>query len=320
MEALGRKSTVAWLSVVSNTSLVLLKLAVGLLIGSVAVMSEAIHSGLDLVASVIALFAVRRSDRPADEEHPFGHGKVENLSGAVEALLIFAAAGWIAVEAVRRLIHAEPLEAAGWGVLVMLLSSLVNLGVSHLLFKVGRKTESVALQADGWHLRTDVYTSAGVMAGLVLIWVGHRVLPGSNRAWLDPVAALAVALLILRAAYSLTVHAGRDLLDTALPAEQLWIREYIAGLAPTVRGYHKLRTRRAGNVRFVDVHLFARADLTLEEAHGISDRVERAIGERFPGSNVTVHMEPCDGVCGPACADDCLLEDDARAALRDSRR
>lgn len=317
MRAQKRKSAVAWLSVSSNAVLVLAKLTVGLLIGSVAVVSEAIHSGIDLTASVIALIAVRRSGRPPDEAHPFGHGKVENLSGAVEALLIFAAAAWIVVEAVSRLLHAEPLESPGLGVLVMVASSVVNLLVSRLLFKVGRETESVALQADGWHLRTDVYTSAGVMVGLLLIMLGRRMLPDVGLDWIDPVAGLAVALLIVRAAYRVTIHAAKDLLDTALSDEEVWIRAHIGGLAPTVRGYHKLRTRKAGNVRFVDLHLFAQADLSLEAAHGIADAVEKAIEDRFPGSSVTVHMEPCDGVCTPVCVKDCLL---GEAERRDARR
>ena len=155
-----RKSSVALLSVASNTILVLLKLTVGIIIGSVSVISEAIHSSVDLLAAMIALFAVRTSGKPADAEHPFGHGKVENMSGTVEALLIFLAAGWIIFEAVKKLKNPEPLEEVGWGVAVMIVASAANILVSRALFKVGKETDSVALQADAWHLRTDVYTSA----------------------------------------------------------------------------------------------------------------------------------------------------------------
>ena len=167
-----RKASVARLSVISNTTLMLLKLAVGLAIGSVSVISEAIHSGMDLLAAIIALFAVKISGKPADQHHPFGHGKVENISGTVEALLIFLAAIWIIYEAIKKLLNPQPLEDVGWGVAVMFVSAMVNIFVSRTLFKVGKETDSVALQADAWHLHTDVYTSAGVMAGLGIIWLG----------------------------------------------------------------------------------------------------------------------------------------------------
>lgn len=313
-----RKGRVALLSVASNSTLVVLKLTVGLLIGSVSVMSEAIHSGVDLIASLVALFSVRTSGKPADEEHPFGHGKIENLSGAIEALLIFAAAGWIVYEAARKLIEPHPLEAVGWGIAVMLLSSVANLVVSQLLFKVGRETDSVALQADGWHLRTDVYTSAGVMAALALIALGDRLAPGVDLRWLDPVAGILVAMLIVRAAYRLTVSAGRDLIDRSLqPDEEEWIREHIGGLRPTVRGYHKLRTRKAGPVRFVEFHLFVDSTMSVAESHAVAEGVEKRIEERFPGSSVLVHVEPCDAVCGSVCLDDCLLTEGERRALRE---
>ncbi|MHB1342883.1 MAG: cation diffusion facilitator family transporter [Thermoleophilia bacterium] len=277
-----RKARAAWISVASNTTLVGLKLLVGIAIGSVAVISEAIHSGIDLVASLIALFAVRRSGRPADGEHPFGHGKVENLSGVAEALLIFIAAAWIIVEAAGKLRHPDPLETVGWGVGIMLVSAIVNTLVSRMLFRVGKETSSVALQADAWHLRTDVYTSAGVMAGLALIWVGHRAFPAVDLDWLDPLAGIGVAVLIIRAAYRLTIDAARDLMDASLDEEEVWIRTYISGLKPTIRAYHKLRTRKAGPTRFVDVHVLVDSDMHLDRAHEISQQLEDAIRGSLP--------------------------------------
>ncbi len=315
VEMQRRKARAALVSVASNATLTLLKMAVGVTIGSVAVLSEAVHSGIDLIASVIALFAVRRSGRPADDEHPFGHGKVENISGVVEALLIFVAAGWIIVEAVGKLRHPEPLDAVGWGVGIMALSALVNALISRMLFRVGKETASVALQADAWHLRTDVYTSVGVLAGLALIVVGHRVFPGVSLDWLDPVAGLAVAFLILRAAYHLTVGAARDLMDARLGEEETWIRAQISELKPTVRGFHKLRTRRAGPTRFVDVHVLVDSGMHLDQAHEISQTIEDAVTARFPGTSLTVHMEPCDAECAPPCAQDCLLDTDERRSL-----
>ena len=177
MDVQKQKTRVALLSVISNTALVLMKLVVGIMINSVSVISEAIHSGMDLVAAIIAWFSVRTSSKPADEDHPFGHGKIENVSGTVEALLIFLAAGWIIYEAIKKFIHPEPIETAFWGVGVMLISAITNIIVSQKLFKVGRETDSVALQADAWHLRTDVYTSLGVMVGLALIWIGQWIFP-----------------------------------------------------------------------------------------------------------------------------------------------
>ena len=203
-----RKSRAALISVASNTTLVVFKLVVGLLIGSVSVISEAVHSGVDLIASLIALFAVRTASKPADEGHPFGHGKVENISGTIEALLIFGAAAYIIFEAVKKLLHPTAVESLGWGVTVMGISAVANFFVSRMLFKVGRETQSVALEADGWHLRTDVYTSVGVMAGLAFMWAAQLVFPTHNWEWVDPVVAMGIALLIIRAAYRLTIECG----------------------------------------------------------------------------------------------------------------
>ena len=320
MDAQGRKVAVAWLSVLSNTSLVAGKLVIGLLIGSVSVISEAIHSGVDLVAAVIALFAVKTSHKLADEDHPFGHGKVENISGTVEALLIFLAAGWIIYEAIHKLLNPQPIEGVGWGVGVMLASSVMNIIVSEMLFRVGRETDSVALQADAWHLRTDVYTSAGVMVGLTLLLAGERFLPGTNLLWLDPVAAIAVALLIVHAAWRLTVESGRDLLDVSLPAAEIaWIQEVLRTFGPAVRGFHHLRTRKAGSERFVELHLVVDKDLTVEQSHRMSDAVTRSIKAHLPGSAVTIHVEPCDGSCRPACVEGCLLPAAEQAAMQARR-
>ena len=294
MDVQKRKTAVAGLSVASNSTLVVLKLFIGLAIGSVSVLSEAIHSGVDLLAAVIALVAVRTSGKPADPEHPFGHGKIENISGTVEALLIFLAAAWIIYEAIHKLLKPQPLEWAGWGILVMLVSAVVNYLVSRMLFKVGQETESVALQADAWHLRTDVWTSAGVMAGLSLFWLGQRMYPGVNLQWLDPLAAIAVALLIVHAAYELTVQSARDLLDVNLPAEEVaWIHEYLKGLTVPVRDFHRLRTRKSGSTRFVEFHLHVNPELSVEESHRLAHEITEMIQRHFSGScDVNIHLEP----------------------------
>ncbi|MCE5197806.1 MAG: cation diffusion facilitator family transporter [Armatimonadota bacterium] len=316
MDNAKRKANVALLSVISNTTLVLLKLAIGLFIGSVSVISEAIHSGVDLLAAIIAWIAVRTSGQPADKEHPFGHGKVENISGTVEAILIFFAAAWIIFEAVKKLLHPEPLGAVGWGVGVMLASALANMMVSHRLFKVGKETDSVALQADAWHLRTDVYTSAGVMGGLALMWLAEAVFKGVHFHWLDPVAAILVALLIIKAAYHLTMESARDLLDVSLPEdEENWIRDYIRSYSPSVRGFHHLRTRKAGSDRFIEFHMRVSSGMSVEESHQITEDMTCDIRNRYTGSTVTIHIEPCHGDCAPRCIENCLLDDGERSLV-----
>ncbi|MEA3470211.1 MAG: cation diffusion facilitator family transporter, partial [Thermodesulfobacteriota bacterium] len=278
-----QKAGVAWLSVISNAILVITKIIVGLLIGSVSVISEAIHSAVDLVASFITLFSVKTSSKPADREHPFGHGKIENISGTAEALLIFLAAGWIIYEAVGRLLHPEPIELLSWGIGIMCFSSATNFIVSEMLFKVGKKADSIALMADGWHLRTDVYTSAGVMCGLGLIWFGKWISPETDLQWVDPVIAIAVALLIVRTAYRLTVHSIRDLIDASLPShEEDAIRDIIGAMYPQVHGFHKLRTRKAGNTRFIEFHMQVDSKLTVEDSHSIAEDASSKIKGRLP--------------------------------------
>jgi cation diffusion facilitator family transporter len=318
MSEQSKKSRVAALSVASNSVLVLFKAIVGVLIGSVAVLSEAIHSGMDLVASLIAFFAVRIAGRAADEEHPFGHTKVENISAAVEALLIFAAAVWIIFEAVQKLIHPRPIETVGWGVGIMLVSTIANLVVSRLLFKVGKETDSAALTADAWHLRTDVYTSVGVMAGLGIIWLGSFFFPRLNLTWIDPVAAIAVAGLIIHAAYDLTRRAVEDLVDQSMPVEEKkWMQNYLSSLYPTVRSFHRLRTRKAGATRFINLHLALDSKLTVSESHAIGDQIVADFKKHFPHDvDVIVHIEPCDGVCSPACESGCLLSDEEQKAVK----
>jgi cation diffusion facilitator family transporter len=312
-----RKSNVALLSVISNTSLVILKLVAGTMIGSVSVISEAIHSGVDLLAAIIALFAVRKSGKPADEDHPFGHGKVENISGTVEALLIFLAAGWIIFEAVKKLRNLEPLGDAWLGIVVMLISVMANIIVSKNLFKVGKETDSIALMADAWHLRTDVYTSLGVFGGLAIIFAGGFVLPGVDLRWVDPVAAIGVALLIVRAAYHLTVESARDLVDVGLPSDEVDdVRRHIRAFAPTIRGFHRLRTRKAGASRFVEFHIRVDASMSVDESHRIADMITCSIKQHYPGTTVTIHIEPCncamakEGSCG------CLLSDQEKKELK----
>lgn len=276
----------ARLSVLSNSALVTIKLAAGLLMGSVSVLSEAIHSAMDLVAAGIAFYSVRQSRRPADEEHPFGHGKVENVAGTVEAVLIFTAAVWIIVEAVRKLVQGVRVESLGVGLVVMGLAAAVNFAVSRYLFRVARQADSVALRADAMHLSTDVWTSAGVFVGLGIMAVtGYHIV--------DPVAALIVAVLIIHAAWELTREAFLPLMDISLPPEeQEVIREIISRHSADFVGFHRMRSRRAGPQRHIDLHLVVHGDHTVAEAHTLCDAIEKEIEGRFSRTDVVIHVEP----------------------------
>lgn len=314
-----KKERAAMLSVGSNSFLVLFKMIVGVLIGSVSIISEAIHSGVDLLAAVIAMFSVKTSSVPADERHPFGHGKIENISGLVEALLIFVAAFWIVFEALRKLNSPRIMENVSWGIGVMLFSSVMNFMVSRQLFRVGKEADSIALQADAWHLRTDVYTSAGVLSALGIIWLGRKYFPDTDIYWVDPAAALLVALLILRAAYELTVNSLRDLIDAQLPPEEESFIRRIIRRESAIYGFHRLRTRKAGHIRFIEFHIKVDPLMSVSDSHEITRVLEQNIGKKFPESVVNIHIEPCDGKCEDICVAGCLLpETKRRKMLRNS--
>lgn len=278
----------ALVSVGSNSLLVILKLVAGISVGSVSIISEAIHSANDLLASCIALFAVRTSSKPPDKEHPFGHGKVENVSGTIEALLIFIAAFLIIKEAVARLISGVEILTLGWGIGVMGFSAVLNLAVSQYLMLIAKKTGSIALEADAMHLRTDVYTSAGVFLGLILIKLtGYTII--------DPIAAILVAMLIIKAAYDLTRKAFMPLIDTALSDNEIdSIKSILDQFATEYVSYHNMRTRRAGRECHVDLHLVARPEMSIKEVHDLCDQIEKGINDKVPFSHVLVHAEPDD--------------------------
>lgn len=296
----------AKLSVCSNSFLTLGKFVVGIIIGSVSIISEAVHSLMDLLASFIALFAVKKASQPADNDHPYGHEKFENISGTIEALLIFAAAAYIIYESVSRLINPHELETPVIGVLIMLISSIINFFISNKLFSVAKKTGSVALEADGWHLRTDVYTSLGVMFALLIITVTKIFFPNVNIYWLDPVAALIVAAMILKAAYKLTIKSGRDLFDTGLPDEEVAVVEDIIRADKNISGYHDLKTRKAGNKRFVEFHILVNPKMTVYESHEITRKFASEINSALTNTHITIHVEPCDNTCTPKCQSGCL--------------
>lgn len=303
-----KKSAVAAMSVMSNSMLVVFKLIVGLLTGAVSIMSEAIHSGVDLVAALIAFFAVKASGKPADQEHTYGHGKFENLSAAIEGLLIFVAAGWIIYESVHKLIFPEPVENIQWGIVVMGVSAITNLFISKKLFQVGKETDSAALMADGWHLRTDVWTSFGVALGLAIYMVGKWKFPYLHLEFIDPVIAMGVATLIVKAAWDLTSEAVTYLLDASLPdEEEKAITQIINTMSPQVLNFHNFKTRKAGSERFVEFHIVVNKDLTVKKAHDICDDITVKIKAQFPKTEVMIHTEPCLDECGGVCKGTCAI-------------
>jgi len=284
----------ARLSVISNISLVVMKLFVGVAIGSLAILSEAIHSGIDLIAAVVAYISVRKANEPPDEIHTFGHGKFEDISGFFEAILIFGAAILIMYEAVLKLMRGEaPLngELLNVGIVVMGISGIINYYVSSCLMKVAKETESIALESDAWHLRTDVYTSIGIMAGLILIKLTGILI-------LDQLFAFGVAVIIMRAAYDLTERSFGDLTDRRLSDdEEEQIRTILCDHATDFTNFHALRTRRSGAERFIELHLVVAKNTTVEEAHNLADHLESDILSKFPRASVTIHIEPCNGNC-----------------------
>ncbi len=281
---MNAKVSIARLSIISNTLLTIMKLAVGLISGSVSIISEAIHSSMDLIAAIIAFLSVKVSDNPPDSRHPYGHGKIENISGVIEALLIFVAAIWIIIEAVKKLfVEKIELDSIALGSVVMLVSAIVNIIVSRRLYKVARETNSVALEADALHLKTDVYTSLGVAVGLGLIMV-----TGIN--WLDPVVAIFVALFIIRESYYLLKRAFTPLLDTAWGADE--IEELEKTLKRMEVSYHDLRTRVAGNYRFIDLHIQIPGDVSVGNAHQYCDKIENELTSNYENLVVTIHVEP----------------------------
>jgi cation diffusion facilitator family transporter len=285
------KARAAGLSIASNVSLIALKIVAGAVTGSVAILTEAMHSSIDLVASVVAWVSVRKADEPADADHRYGHHKIENLSAAIEGILILVGSGVIAFEAIRKLVGGEDVERLGFGIVVMAISGVTNLGVSAYLYRQARATESPALEGDAAHLRTDALTSFGVLVGLALVQM-------TGATWLDPTIALIVAAAILYNGVKILTRSGRVLVDEALPPDELAaIREAVVSFGPEgVAGYHKLRTRSAGSRRYVDLHVQFRAGTTLEEAHATAHELQAAIERRLRNADVLIHLEPEDRV------------------------
>jgi cation diffusion facilitator family transporter len=288
------KTRVIYLSVGAAIATILLKSTAYLLTGSVGLLSDAIESLVNLVGSLAALVALIIAARPADRSHSYGHTKTEYLSSGLEGALILIAAGAIGWTSIERLLQPpEQLESLGFGLGVSLVATLINFVVARILLKVGRREDSIALEADGKHLMTDVVTSIGVVVGLALVWL-------TNWLWLDPVVALAVALNIIFEGSKLVKRSLDGLMDQALPKEEeakvrTIIEETIAkiGAGDKVK-YHGLRSRKSGSTRFVDFHFLTPGNWTVEQSHKHVETIEKALISQFKEMKVLIHVEPME--------------------------
>ena len=280
------KEKAALLSVCSNTLLVVMKISVGLFTGVKSVFSEGIHSSVDLIASALQYVAIKKSGAPPDGEHRYGHGKIENVSAGTESLLIIMAGFMIAADAIETVNAGNTPEDIGLGLVIMAISIVVNFVVSSYMLKVAKETASQALEADAIHLRADIWTSVGVLAGLVLIKI-------TGYMWLDAVIALFVALVIIRAGVKLAKKAFLDLTDSSLPKEDLKIITDIISVMPEVKGFHAMRTRKSGEKKMLDVHILFDGNMHLARVHAVCDDIEEQLKKAgFSALDVLIHPEP----------------------------
>jgi cation diffusion facilitator family transporter len=282
-----RKTGAARISIISNSALIVLKLVAGAITGSIAIITEAVHSSIDLMASIVAYFSIRKAEEPADESHPYGHEKVENLAAALEGVLILVGAGIIVFESSRRLVDPPEVESLGFGIAAIGVSVVVNAAVSTYLYRRAKQTHSPALEGDAAHLRTDAATSVAVLVGLTLVAI-------TDVKALDPIVALAVAAAIVWAGIRLISRSSRVLVDEALPDDELAaIADAVESSGfPEVAGFHKLRARRAGSRRYIDLHVQFNPGTTLERAHSVSHELQAEIRRRVHRADVLIHIEP----------------------------
>lgn len=276
----------AAISLAVTVGLLLLKVVAAVASNSVAVLSDAIDSGADLVGGTAALVSVRISNRPADLDHPYGHGKAEALSASVAAAIIAAGAVVVTVQAVRRLVGDEPEIDVGVGVVVMGIAALANLVMSFVMKREAERSRSIALRAEATHLLTNVVQALTIVAGLALVWI-------TDEPVFDAVVALGLAAYMGWTAVGLVRSALSEVMDEALPDEEVGMIEGILEAhRHEVVGYHQLRTRRAGATRHVDMHLTFEAGRTIEDVHTVADHISDEIHRALPGSVVVIHTEP----------------------------
>jgi len=284
----------AIVSVAAGLGILAFKFAAYVVTGSVAILSDAAESVVNVVAANVALISLIVAVRPPDEGHQYGHGKAEYISSATEGGLIVLAGVWVLIAAVLRFIRPVPLRHLDWGLLVLLIATAANLLTARFLLRVSREADSIALEADARHLQADVLTSVGVVGGVALTW-------GTGLAWVDAAVAVLVAAHIVRMGAGVYSRGLRGLMDTSLPPdEEAAIRTILDAHQDEIVEYHALRARKAGRARFVDLHLVLHRVLTVGQAHALCDDLEEHIGAALPGTDVTIHVEPCAPGC-PRC-------------------
>jgi cation diffusion facilitator family transporter len=280
----NEKKNIALSSVLAAIFLTGFKLVVGLLTRSLGILSEALHSALDLVAAVVTYFAVRISDKPPDYDHNFGHGKIENISALIETLLLFITCIWIIYEAVGRLVSGNThFEVTPWSYAVVIVSIIIDFTRSRALHRVAKKYDSQALEADALHFKTDIWSSSVVLLGLIA--------SNFNYVSADSIAALMVAVIVLSVSYRL----GKKSFDALVDKAPDGIIEQVAIIVSEIKDvllFHDIRVRESGNVKFIELNIHVEKSLSVEQAHDIASSVEDAIQQKIKNSNVVVHFEP----------------------------
>jgi cation diffusion facilitator family transporter len=287
----------AALSIATSIATLVLKFGAAMMTGSIGLWSDAMEALVNLAAGLVALAMLTVAERPADDDHAYGHEKAEYFSSGVEGVLILLAAAGIGYAAVGRLLHPAPLVQLGPGLLISALAAIMNLVTARLMLRVAREHDSIVVEADARHLLTDVLTSAAVIAGLLIVMITPRL------AMLDSLIAVGVALQILATSVSLIRRSVDGLMDKSLPAAEIEIaRDIIAGTLPPGAAMAELRTRKAGSRRFIEFKLLVRGSETVAAAHASCDRIEAAIDARLAKTVVTIHVEPLEPAPAQATA------------------
>ena len=286
MKLEAEKKFAAGLSITSNTLIIITKIIAGMVSGSISIISEAIHSLSDFLASVLTFFAVTRSAEPADKEHPFGHGKYEDMSGFIEGGLIIFAGLYIIYEAFSKLVSGYTMEAESMlGIYVMAFAVIANFLVSRYLFYVAKKSDSVSLRADAEHLQTDIFSSLGVLFGLILIKI-------TGLAVLDPIIAIVVALIILKTGFSISKETMNNLLDGSLPAGDIEEIENILRRNTVIKGYKNIKGRKSGQYKEIELTLLFNPDMKILCCHNVCDQIENDIKNKLGNVSINIHSEP----------------------------
>lgn len=299
MEKNLKKIKWARLSILSNTCLIIMKVIVGIITGSLAIIAESIHSFIDLLASFITFFAVKESSQPADKDHQFGHAKFEDLSGLIEAFLIIGTAFFIIHESIPKVIKPEELKFIDSAITVMFVSAVVNFFVSRKLYKISHETDSIALEADGAHLLIDVYTSLGVMLSMVIIRI-------TNLFILDPIISISIAIYIIIIGIKISLKSIKNLVDEGITNENIEdIKKIINNHTKSISSFHKLATRKAGNITMIDVHLQFNGEESVKKAHEISHLIQTDLTKKFLNTRIMIHIEPCKDNCSECYVENC---------------